>query len=362
MTTPEIIKSLLEEKGMTQADLANQIGIRTETLSRILNGKQQMGTHTLQKIADALEVEVYELTEPKGYDDHRFEVKGYLDYCGAITRINSLKDLKKYVQKVESVAKYTKFKEKKLPKQSAITLADIDFGKWETIDATIRDVKSFRHHYDIIDDEQFNVGNMCPGFPFSLQGIQFNNSESAYIAGGFSIDTPEHIRIQEALIQNNDGYKAKKEFRNKRYLHLFRKDWEEFNVEWMKYVVWQKCKGNKDFAELLKKIPHSTMVVENSTGMTGATAQVWGCFNKELMELREAKEQIYLMQNPKANKDTLNIEANKWHHYGVWEGRNLMGKIIKSCSICLINGEELPIDYDLLRRKDIYLLGKKVSL
>ena len=75
-------------------------------MNRILNGKQQMGAHTLQKIADALEVEVYELTEPKGYDDHKFEVKGYLDYCGVITRINSLKDLKKYVQKADAVAKY----------------------------------------------------------------------------------------------------------------------------------------------------------------------------------------------------------------------------------------------------------------
>lgn len=361
MATIETIKSLIEERGITQADLANQIGIRIETLNRILKGKQQMGTHTLQKIAEALEVEVYELTDAKAYDDHRFEVKGYLDFCGNITRINSLKDLKKYVQKADAVAKYIKFKEKKLPKQSPITLADIDW-KCETIDAAERDVKSFRHHYDIIDGEQFNVGNMCPGFPFFLQGVQFNNSESAYIAGGFSINTPEHIRIQEALVQNNDGYKAKKEFRNKRYLHLFRKDWEEFNIEWMKYVVWQKCKGNKDFAELLKNIPLSTMVVENSTGMTGATAQVWGCFNKELMELREAKEKIFLMEHPKANKDTLNIEANKWHHYGVWEGRNLMGKIIKSCSICLINCEELPIDYDLLRRKDIYLLGKKIDL
>ena len=79
------------------------------------------------------------------------------------------------------------------------------------------------------------------------------------------------------------------------------------------------------------------------------------------MELREAKEKKLIMEQPKANKDSLNIERNKWNRYGVWEGRNLMGKILKACSICLINGTELPIDYDLLRSKHIYLFGKEIE-
>lgn len=57
----------------------------------------------------------------------------------------------------------------------------------------------------------------------------------------------------------------------------------------------------------------------------------------------------------------LNIERNRWNNYGVWSGKNYMEKIIKMCSICLKNGLELPIDYDLLRSKHIYLLGKELT-
>ena len=136
-------------------------------------------------------------------------------------------------------------------------------------------------------------------------------------------------------------------------------------VEFVRF--WQKCKGNKAFADLLKTIPNTAMVVENSTGMTGATAQVWGCFNKELEELRNAKETRYEIEHSndkefRNKKSTmLNIERNKWNNYGVWSGRNYMGKIIKMCSICLKNGTELPIDYDLLRSKHIHPLGQELT-
>ena len=105
------------------------------------------------------------------------------------------------------------------------------------------------------------------------------------------------------------------------------------------------------------------MVVENSTGMTGATAQVWGCFNPELEELRDAKVKRYAIEHSirKENDERLNIERNRWNNYGVWSGKNLMGKIIKMCSICLQQGIELPIDYELLKSKHIHLLGQELQ-
>lgn len=270
-------------------------------------------------------------------------VEGYIEYNGKIQKIRDFRNLKKLVNDIEQQELYMKARQAKLPKQNAIELEDITLLQWEEYDATQVEVKSFRHHYDIVDDSKFNVGNMCAGYPFELCGVMFNNSESAYIAGIYSNNTAEHRRLQEALIANNDGYRAKKEYRHK-----------------------QKCKGNQEFANLLKTIPDTAMIVENSTCMTGATAQVWGCFNKELEELRNAKETRFEIEHSndkefRNKKSTmLNIERNKWNNYGIWSGKNYMGKIIKMCSICLKKGIELPIDYELLRSKHIHLLGQEI--
>ena len=356
------ILEILEEQGITKTQLAEKSGLALGTISRILNGKQELKTETLSKIADALDVSIYEIKDTEADSRARFKVAGYLDYCGDIFRIRSLKDLKAQVEKIEALEEGFKFKETKLPPQKPITLADIDFNRWEEIDATKVEVKSFKSGKDIVDGEPFDVGNMCSGYPFLLNGERFNNSEAAYIAGKFSNNTAEHIRIQRLLQENNDGYAAKKRIRQRNeVLARTKEDWETFNVEFMKYVVWQKCKTNKDFAKKLKAVPTTALIVETSTGMTGETAQVWGCFNKPLMDLRDAKEKKYKMEHPSANAEALNIEGNKWHRYGVWEGRNLMGKILKACSICLINGEELPIDYVLLRSKHIHLFGKEME-
>ena len=42
-------------------------------------------------------------------------------------------------------------------------------------------------------------------------------------------------------------------------------------------------------------------------------------------------------------------------------GINCMGKILKMCQLALLDGTEPPIDYDLLRSKQIYLLGKLLT-
>lgn len=357
----ERILELMKEQGLTQTKLSECSGISFGHLNRMLNGKVAIMPNSLQKIADALSVKVFELTEER--ENHATSiigVSGYLECCGEVRKIRDLKALKKYVSELEQMEHYFKFRQKQLPKQKEITLEDIVFGQWETYDATIVEVRSFRHHYDIIDDRAFNVGNMCSGYPFILNGELFNNSEAAYIAGLYSNDNEEHNRIQKLLQVNNDGYRAKKEYRHKRYDHIKRQDWEAFNVEWMKFVVWQKCKSNTEFANKLKSIPKTAMVVENSTGMAGATAQFWGCFNEDLEKLRNAKEQQYKMEHPKAKKEEVNAERNRWNNYGIWEGTNTMGKIIKACSICLIKGNELPIDYELLEKKDIYLLGNRL--
>lgn len=53
------IKEILKEKGMTQKELAQKVGVAEISLSRSINGNPNL--ETLQKIADALEVEMSEL-------------------------------------------------------------------------------------------------------------------------------------------------------------------------------------------------------------------------------------------------------------------------------------------------------------
>ena len=361
MTTSEKILELIEERDLTQQQFAKLVGIHYITLNKNLT-KDNFSPKSLEKIAKACGISVYDL-QPDSVEITLNQVSGYIEHNGEIVKIKDLRALKKLVDKLDTQERLMKAKQVKLPKQNPITHEDITLDHWEEYDATQMQIMSFRHHYDIVNGAQFNVGNMCAGYPFSLHGITFQNSEAAYIAGIYSHNNPEHIRLQEALIAINDGYKAKKEYRHTRYDHVKRKDWESFNIEWMKYVVWQKCKANSDFAKLLISIPKTAMVVENSTGMTGATAQVWGCFNSELEELRAAKVKRYAIEHSikKENDERLNIERNRWNNYGVWSGKNLMGKIIKMCSICLQQGIELPIDYDLLQSKHIHLLGQELQ-
>ena len=361
MTTSDKIRELIEERDLTQQQFAKLVGIHYVTLNKNLT-IDNFSSKSLEKIAKACGISVYDL-QPDSVEITLTQVSGYIEHNGEIVKIKDLKALKKLVDKLDTQESLMKAKQVKLPKQKNITLEDITLDHWEEYDATQMQVMSFRHHYDVVNGVQFNVGNMCAGFPFTLHGIIFQNSEAAYIAGIYSHDNPEHIRLQKALIAINDGYKAKKEYRHTRYDHVKREDWESFNIEWMKYVVWQKCKTNSDFAELLISIPKTAMVVENSTGMTGATAQVWGCFNSELEELRDAKVKRYAIEHSirKENDERLNIERNRWNNYGVWSGKNLMGKIIKMCSICLQQGIELPIDYELLQSKHIHLLGQELQ-
>ena len=60
------IKEILKEKGQTQKDLAQRMGVAEISLSRSINGNPNL--ETLQKIADCLEVDISELFAPKKTD------------------------------------------------------------------------------------------------------------------------------------------------------------------------------------------------------------------------------------------------------------------------------------------------------
>lgn len=233
----------------------------------------------------------------------------------------------------------------------------------EDYDCSKTNVWSYRKGTDVRDGVNIKFGNMSNGFPFHIDGVRFHNSECAYIAGAYGSNDPDSIRIQGEISKMTNGYFCKRIYRSRtENTRFLRKDWNDYNVQWMIYVVWQKCLLNKDFATLMKKIPVDGHTVENTTGMNGSTSTFWGAKNKELMDARkEAEERIERNRFFRFKKELAEAQmlaAYKINDVGNFTGKNVMGKIIKLCSLSLYYDQEPPIDYDLLSGNELYLLGR----
>ena len=383
MTTVEKIKKLMSEMKITQTELAERTGLKQPNINRILSGKQSMQPSTLEKIAKGLEVTIWELSDDSiSVSVLNNQVNGYLEFNGEIKRITSLSDIKGWLKKYEPIIetipqeyKSITSKNKKNQKKVETSTEKYDFStinlfQSETIDCSKYHVWSFRKAEDEteLDGEtlQNNLGNMCIGYPFIMDGENFLNSESAYICGMFSNDTEEHKSIQKKLQNEASGYSAKKAIRRK-YEDKKRPDWEEYNVEWMKYVVWTKVNGNPDFKGLLMKIPIDAIILENVSfqNKSAVTSTFWGARNEELKKCVDIIERYVEYNNPNVkSKELARLkmeERNKIKYVGSYVGTNCMGKILKMCQLALLNGTEPSIDYDLLRSKQIYLLGKLLT-
>ena len=366
------IKRQMVELGLTQKELAARSGITVETLSRVLNGKQKLTPNTLQKLSEGLGVPIADIDEERSWS-FNYAVQGYLQFADEITHITSFEQLKRWIKKYEPLindlpqqAKAILSEERRNARKVAkatnkIEIAAIDFYYEETIDASSVETWSFRKAEDERDGMDIDLGNMCITYPFAVNGRIFTNSEALYICGLFSNDTAKHREIQEKLIAAKSGYDAKKVVRQKYEDSFGRDDWQSFNVEYMKWCVWQKVKGNDDFRQLLMSIPRNAYIIENSTQQKGATALFWGMANKDLEDKRSIIEECAAYKSPTLSKKELNRvqmeERNKINHVGTWQGVNCMGKILKWLQLCLLDGVEPNINYDLLRSKQIYLLG-----
>ena len=233
----------------------------------------------------------------------------------------------------------------------------------EAYDASSLNCFAFRHGYDVRQGLSLSLGNMVRGFGFDLQGIHFHNSECAYIAGAFSYGTDAHLAIQRQLVVCDNGYAAKKSIR-KPYESLKRSDWERFNVQWMLYVVWQKCLGNEAFRNLLLSFPKDAVIIEDSTFQRGSTATVWGTRNVELKRRLNAYKKVLKAQGMckaaiKREQDRMRL--GEWSTTGIFRGQNLMGKILMVCKQALEQGAEPPFDYALLQDAHINLLGRELT-
>ena len=237
------------------------------------------------------------------------------------------------------------------------------FSEVEAYNASTQNCYAFRHGYDVRPGLSLSLGNMVRGYDFDLQGIHFHNSECAYIAGAFSDGTDAHLAVQRQLVACDNGYAAKKTIR-KPHDNEKHADWETFNVEWMKYVVWQKCLGNEDFRRLLLSFPKNAVIIKDSTFQRGRTAALWGTRNDELKKRlnalhKELKAQGMCKAAIKREQDRMRF--GEWATVGQFVGQNLMGKILMACKEALEYGSEPSIDYALLNGKRINILGKEVS-
>ena len=79
------IKETLKQRGLTQNELAERLGINRVSLSRLLSDKNDMRVSTIKKIADAIGCDVAELFSPAETEDNNTIT---CPHCGAKLVIN----------------------------------------------------------------------------------------------------------------------------------------------------------------------------------------------------------------------------------------------------------------------------------
>jgi len=242
----------------------------------------------------------------------------------------------------------------------------INLDQEENYDCSILNVWSYRKSGDVRDGINIKLGNMCNGFPFEFEGIPFKNSECTYIAGVYASDDINSVGIQRLISNESNGFLCKRIYRNRPEFTVHaRKDFNDYNVQWMTFVVWQKCLRSNDFSDLLKQIPIDAHLVEDTTGMSGMTSTFWGAKNPELHYARNVvASEVAMNRAYRFKKDLVQAQTqatNAINNVGHFVGLNVMGKILKICSLSLIYGKQPPIDYSLLESKNLYLLGKRID-
>lgn len=349
MRAAERVKKIMHEQGYNQTSLALALGMKQSNVSRGLADFRLCGGKFEWDVCELLGVELETLLEERKPKKEVFQcvlppVVGAVRLGEKTYTIDTVDDLQPLFVLREAQRKLQKI------------LATCQANK----EKLGRGVWTFRKGNHQKEGVVNALGNMCQGYPFFLYkgDYLFLNSEAAYIAGMFSHDTDEHFAVQHLLMDNNNGYMAKKEIR-RAHEHLKRLDWEEYNVEWMKYVVWQKCLHRENgFAELLLKT--EGQIIENTTPQTSPTSNFWGAKNAKWGEAYACITKIVEATAMGNSKEELTNHYENMLDYvgGKWVGDNMMGRILTECREALRKKTQPNINYDLLNEKRIYLFGQ----
>lgn len=225
-----------------------------------------------------------------------------------------------------------------------ISKSVIELNKWEIFDC--KNVITFRK----LDQKYGAFSNMSRDYGIELFGIQFVASEILYMIAGFIDES-----IQKELLKENNPTKAKRTFRNGDYSRKhWRKDWNQFNIDWMKFCIMQKYNQNPEWVELLNSTK-GKMILEDSTMQTGSTSSFWGA--KDVLKSKMVREKRNeLKQDKSLSKEEIEEQIENLYPNigdGYFQGVNNMGKLLT-----LLREENGILDYSL--PNDIYILGNKV--
>ena len=224
---------------------------------------------------------------------------------------------------------------------------------------------AFRRKEDLWKGIRMPFGNMNGGFEFMMHGVLFPTSEHAYIAALYSNNTAEHIAAQTELLADHNGHQAKKEVRRK-FKVLERKDWEEFNVEWMLYCLWNKVIQCTEFRDLLLAIPRGAILIEDTSFQHEVkpfdSPAFWGARNPQKKTFKDfAAKYVDSLKLKKGSEKYLNNLLWDYCNIGIYTGNNVMGKILTYLKQCFHDNIEPDINYALLKSKKIHLLGKLID-
>lgn len=94
------LKELLVVKNISISTLAQEAGITQANLSRIVNDKSSPNLETLQKIADALNIEIWELFTPSTSTQ---ELNALIEHKGQFYKATTIDELQKIVEKLKEI-------------------------------------------------------------------------------------------------------------------------------------------------------------------------------------------------------------------------------------------------------------------
>lgn len=253
-------------------------------------------------------------------------------------------------------------------KAKPITWDDFSFRQTHEYDTQKKECWSFNSKTDVRDGISLQLGNMANGYGVEILGLKFPNSEIPYQLAIFKYDA---VKIQEEIINPDKGWlynglKMKRKFiystehfHNRRETE-FEKGKELWCFEWMKWIVWEKVKQNKGFADILLAIPKNAVIIEQAQKKpTDKNLSKWGAWNEDLLSerrivIRAAQVENGLGKTSQPVRDVI----YKVNNVGKWIGENAMGQILTMAKLALNEGINMPIDEQLLNDAHINWFGK----
>lgn len=317
-----------------------------------------------------------------------FNIYGALDYHQEKKLVEKLK--KDYKVEIENLSDFFKIRDVIIEKEKQRTVQamenwksaqpiswdDFSFRTTHIYDTQKQNCWSFNSKTDVRDGISLKLGNMSNGYGVEILGIKFPNSEVPYQLAIFNSE-PKSIEIQEEIINPNNRWLTNGLKMKRKYIYSgengtdeywkyrrdteFEKGKQYWCYEWMKFILWEKVKQNKEFRDILLAIPKDAIIIEKAQKRPTKThPSMWGAWNKELENERGIVIKSAMIENGGLGKTSKSVRDVIYdvNNVGEWVGQNAMGQILTMAKLALNEGIEMPIDVDMLNEARINWFGK----